>query len=252
LCTSITATSVHQMPGSTQAAKRGPDQAVALEQYRTAAPGYDRHMRRFARWQRMAIDRLELEPGQAVIDAGCGTGLTFPVLESAVGPRGRIVGIELSPEMVAQARKRAVAHSWQNVSLIEASVESADVDAVADAALFSFTHDILQSPLAVANVVAHLKPGARVASVGAKLAGGWSPIVNFFVRRSAQPYVTTFHGLDRPWRELERYVNEVDVKSLALGGAYVASARVADEAPARAAEHLRQKSTEQVPFRDND
>src|SRR5919109_3733045 len=98
-----------------------------------------------------------------------------------------------------------------------AAAEQASIDAVGDGALFSFTHDVLQSPTAVANVVAHLKPGARVASVGAKLAGGWSPIVNFFVRRSARPYMTTFRGLDRPWRMLERYVQDFDVKSLALG-----------------------------------
>ena len=196
-------------------------------------------MRRFARWQRMAIERLRLEPGETVVDVGCGTGLTFPLLASAVGPTGRIVGIELSPEMASQARERVAAQGWQNVSLIEAPVEAAQINTVADAALFSFTHDILQSPLAVANVVAHLNPGARVASVGAKLAGGWSPIVNFFVRRSARPYVTTFKGLDRPWRELERYCEQFDVKSLALGGAYVASAGLDEEAPARAAAELR-------------
>jgi hypothetical protein len=122
------------------------------------------------------------------------------------------------------------------VNVIEAPVEAAEIGAIADAALFSFTHDILQSPAAVANVVAHLKPGARVSSVGAKLAGGWSPIVNFLVRRSARPYVTTFRGLDRPWRELERYTHEFDVKSLVLGGAYVASSRLTNEGPARATE----------------
>jgi ubiquinone/menaquinone biosynthesis C-methylase UbiE len=239
------------MPEARQAADPGPDQAAALEQYRHAAPGYDRHMRRFARWQRMAVERLELEPGEVVIDVGCGTGLTFPSLERAVGPTGRIVGIELSPEMVAQARGRVAAHGWQNVSLIEAPVQTAEFDAVADAALFSFTHDVLQSPLAVANVVAHVKPGARVASVGAKLAGGWSPLVNFFVRRSARPYVTTFRGLDSPWRELERYLGEFDVKSLALGGAYVASARVADDGPARATQELRRMRRAQDPLRDS-
>jgi demethylmenaquinone methyltransferase/2-methoxy-6-polyprenyl-1,4-benzoquinol methylase len=226
------------MPEDEQSVDAGPDQAAAVEQYRHAAPGYDRHMRRFARWQQMAVERLQLEPGRTVIDAGCGTGLTFPMLESAVGPTGRIVGVELSPEMVSQARERVAAHGWQNVSLIQAAVETAAIDGVADAALFSFTHDVLQSPAAVANVVAHLKPGARVSSVGAKLAGGWSPLVNFFVRRSARPYVTTFRGLDRPWRELERYVDELHVKSLALGGAYLASARVTDDAPARAAQDL--------------
>jgi ubiquinone/menaquinone biosynthesis C-methylase UbiE len=221
-----------------QAAEHGPDRAAALEQYRDAAPGYDRHMRRFARWQRMAIERLRLMPGETVIDVGCGTGLTFLALEAGVGPTGRIVGIELSPEMAVQARERVTAHGWENVTLIEAPVDAAEFNAAADTALFSFTHDVLQSPLAVANIVAHLRPGARVASVGAKLAGGWSPIVNFFVRRSARPYVTTFQGLDRPWRQLERYAGEFDVKSLALGGAYVASARVTDGAPALAAEDL--------------
>ena len=223
------------MPETEQPIDRGPDQTAALEQYRQAAPGYDRHMRRFARWQQMAVERLQLEPGESVIDVACGTGLSFPLLEAAVGPNGRIVGIELSPEMVSQARERVVAHGWQNVSVIEASVETAAIEDVADAALFSFTHDVLQSPAAVSNVVAHLKPGARVASVGAKLAGGWSPLVNFFVRRSAKPYMTTFRGLDRPCRELERYAQEFDVKSLALGGAYVASSRLTDEGPARAA-----------------
>jgi ubiquinone/menaquinone biosynthesis C-methylase UbiE len=239
------------MPGDEQTVDTGPDQAAAVEQYHHAAPGYDRHMRRFARWQRMAVERLQLQPGETVIDAACGTGLTFPLLESAVASTGRIVGIELSTEMVSQARKRVAAHGWENVSVIEAPAETAAIEVVADAALFSFTHDVLQSPVAVANVVAHLKPDARVASVGAKLAGGWSPLVNFFVRRSARPYMTTFRGLDRPWRELERYALEFDVKSLALGGAYVASARLTEDAPARAAEELSASGQTRITFRSS-
>ena len=233
------------MPADKQAVDSGPDRTIALKQYHRAAQGYDRHMRRYARWQRMAVERLGLQPGETVIDVACGTGLTFPLLEDAVGTSGRIVGIELSPEMAIQARERVAAHGWENVSLIEATVETAAIDDVGDAALFSFTHDVLQSPAAVANIVAHLKPGARVSSVGAKLAGGWSPIVNFFVRRSARPYVTTFRGLDRPWRELDHYTADMEIRSLALGGAYVASARLTDEAPARAAEELSRIRLEQ-------
>src|SRR5437867_2461327 len=159
------------MPAERQAVDGGPDRTAAIEQYRHAAPGYDRHMRRFERWQRMAVERLWLESGETVIDVACGTGLNFPLLEAAVGPTGGIVGIELSTEMVSQAHERVAAHGWENVSLIEAPVETAAIDAAADAALFSFTHGVLQSPVAVANVVAHLKPGARVSSAGAKLAG---------------------------------------------------------------------------------
>jgi SAM-dependent methyltransferase len=199
----------------------GPDAEKAVEQYRRAAPGYDRHMRRFARWQRLAIERLELRAGQMVIDVGCGTGLNFALLQADVGPRGRIIGIDLSPQMLSRARERVSAEGWENVTLIEAAVEEAEFKGAGDAALFSFTHDVLQSPQAVANVVAHLRPGARLASVGAKLGARWNLPVNFFVRRAARPYVTTFHGLDRPWRELERYA-AIQQRSLALGGAYLA------------------------------
>jgi ubiquinone/menaquinone biosynthesis C-methylase UbiE len=182
-------------------------------------------MRLLARWQGLAVERLELEGGETVIDVACGTGLNFPLLEGGVGSEGRVIGIDLSPEMLEQARERVAAEGWGNVTLIESSVEEATIDASAGAALFSFTHDVLQSPQAVRNVVSHLKQGARVASVGAKLSG--SPVVDFFVRRAARPYMTTFRGLDKPWQELERYVTDLRVRSLALGGAYVVSASLA-------------------------
>lgn len=200
----------------------GPDAGAAVEQYRHAAVGYDRHMRAYRRWQAKAVELLALRPGDTVIDVACGTGLMFDLLEDAVGPEGRIVGIDLSPEMLAQARERVAAHGWDNVTLIEAPVEEAKIDVAADAALFSFTHDVLQSPAAVANVVAHLRPGARVASVGGKLGARWNVVVNFFVRRTARNYMTTFRGLDRPWRALERHAGRMEHRDLALGGAYVA------------------------------
>jgi len=76
--------------------------------------------------------------------------------------------------MLALARDRADSSGWVNVTLIEAAVEEAEFDVCADVALFSFTHDVLQSPSAVANVVAPLHPGGRFACVGAKLAGLWN------------------------------------------------------------------------------
>jgi demethylmenaquinone methyltransferase/2-methoxy-6-polyprenyl-1,4-benzoquinol methylase len=200
----------------------GPDAGAAIRQYREAAPGYDRHMRSYRRWQAKAVERLALRPGQTVIDVACGTGLLFDLLEAGVGPEGRIVGIDLSPDMLAQARARVAAHGWDNVTLIEAPVEEARIDVQADAALFSFTHDVLQSPAAVDNVVAHLKPGARVASVGGKLGARWNVLVNLFVQRAARNYMTTFRGLDRPWRELERHTGPLEHRDLALGGAYLA------------------------------
>jgi SAM-dependent methyltransferase len=213
---------------------RGPDQDSARRQYKEASSGYDRHMRPFARLQRAAIKRLDLSSGDTVIDVACGTGINFALIEEGIGPEGKIIGIDLSPEMLTQARDRVAAAGWKNVELIEAPVEDAHVHELGDAALFSFTHDVLQSRVAVANIVVHLRPGARVASVGAKLSGSWNFLVNFFVRRAARQYVTTFSGLRTPWALLEDYVPELESRTQAFGGAHLAWGSVSEEGIHRA------------------
>jgi ubiquinone/menaquinone biosynthesis C-methylase UbiE len=204
----------------------GPNRQRAIELYREAAPGYDRHMTYLARLQRKAVEKLRLQPGEIVIDVACGTGILFPLLEEGVGPSGQVVGVDLSPEMLAKARERVAANRWGNVALVEAPMEEAELDVEADAALFSFAHDVLQSPEAVANVVRHLRPGARVACTGPKLGARWNLPVNLVVRRIARPYITTYAGLDRPWRHLERHIDDLRHRDLALGGSYVAWGRV--------------------------
>jgi ubiquinone/menaquinone biosynthesis C-methylase UbiE len=216
-------------PGRSAAPERGPDAAAAIEKYRLRAPGYDRRMRVTRAWRRAAVDRLLLREGDTVLDVACGTGINFSMLEERTGPGGRIIGIDVSPEMLNEARERTTAHGWANVSLIESPVEDARIEAEADGALFSFTHDVLQSERALANVAAHLRPGARVAAVGAKWGGRWNLPVNAVVAAIARRYVTTFENLDRPWQKLGSRV-DLTVESVALGGVYLASGTVMGEA----------------------
>ena len=196
---------------------------LVVEKYRRASMGYDRATRRFHGYRRRAVERLTLWPGDAVVDVGCGTGVNFELLYQRVGPTGRIVGVDVSVDMLRQAEALVRSNAWDNVTLIEAPVEEAPLGDLADAALFSLTHDILQSDPAVQNVLGHLSAGARVASFGAKWAPRWNVPVNAYVWWKSRRYVTDLAGLDAPWRRLERALDGFRVEPRAFGGAYIAS-----------------------------
>ena len=199
-----------------------PNRSTALRQYRSRARIYDFELLLFEPIRQQAIDRLRLKKGDRVLDVGCGTGLSFTALEGLVGPDGSIVGIEQSPEMLERARARAEENSWRNVELISASVEEAAIPTAADAALFHFTHDIMRTPRALANVVSHLKPGARVVAAGLK----WAPVrtmpLNLFVWNAALRSTSTLEGLARPWSHLDPLLSDLEVEQMLGGTVYVA------------------------------
>lgn len=201
----------------------GPSRQRAQTTYRNAAAHYDSRISApFGRYRRRAVDRLQLQPGQTVLDVACGTGANFERLRDALGPEGKLVGVDLSPEMLAVARQRIAEHGWANVELVEGALEEVTLDGPFDAALFSLTHDVLQSAPALMNVMRNLRPGARVASFGSKRAPGWRVPVNLVVGYIARRYVTTVEGFEQPWRHLARIAPDLVVEPVALGGAYIA------------------------------
>ena len=203
-----------------------PDPALAVEKYRQHAAGYDASAQRTMGLRRRAVGMLALRPGDTVVDVACGTGLSLPLLREAVGPAGRVIGIEVSPEMMAVARVRCADAGWSNVSLVEAAVEEADPGARFDAALFNYTHDVLQSPRALERIFSFAKPGARIAIAGIKHPPPWLFPLRLYRLLKARPYVTTLEGLDRPWARLEARLANLRVRSTRLGTNYLASATV--------------------------
>jgi len=200
-----------------------PNRSTALRQYRSRARIYDLELALFEPVRQRAIELLHLKKGDSVLDVGCGTGLSLTALEGLVGAEGSIIGIEQSPEMLERARARATENNWTNIAFISASVEEAAIPRAADAALFHFTHDIMRTPAAVANVVGHLKPGARVVAAGLK----WAPIrtmpLNLFVWNAAMRSTSTLEGLARPWSNLDPLVADIQVEQMLGGTIYVAS-----------------------------
>jgi ubiquinone/menaquinone biosynthesis C-methylase UbiE len=63
-----------------------------------------------------AVELLDLKDGNRVLDVGCGPGGSFPYLVHAVGPSGQVVGVEISPLISINARRRIEENGWRETS----------------------------------------------------------------------------------------------------------------------------------------
>jgi demethylmenaquinone methyltransferase/2-methoxy-6-polyprenyl-1,4-benzoquinol methylase len=181
-----------------------PDRTKALASYSAMAEGYDATCKRILGIRADAVRSLALREGETVFDVACGTGSTLVELARLVGATGRVVGIEQCPEMASQARAKVDALGLSDrVTLVVSPVEEARLEWRADALLFCYTHDVLQSPAAVENLFNHVNPGARVAIAGLRLRPWWwGWPLNLFNLWRTRAYLTTYRGLMRPWSGL--------------------------------------------------
>ena len=140
-----------------------------IETYRKKAKRYDVTSRLYPapgypqRGQRLrAVEALQLRCGAHVVDVACGTGLNFSLLQEQIGPEGRIVGVDLTDAMLAQAQQRVEANGWSNVSLVQADAAAFEFPSEVDAILS--TYALTQVPECrevVANGAAALSAGGR-------------------------------------------------------------------------------------------
>src|SRR5438876_9162911 len=64
-----------------------------------------------------------LKPGETVVDLGCGGGLDVLLAAARVGPTGRAIGIDMTPEMLERARRNAGQLGLQNVAFHQATID---------------------------------------------------------------------------------------------------------------------------------
>jgi ubiquinone/menaquinone biosynthesis C-methylase UbiE len=188
------------------------------------APGYPQRAQR-----RRAVRALGLRPGDTVVDMACGTGLNFRLLEEAVGPDGRIVGVDLTDAMLARAQDRIETSGWSNVSLAQADAAAFDFPGEVDAILS--TYALTQVP-ECGEVIAH---GAAALSEGGRWVVLDLKVPDKTPRLLAQlgtGVVRRFASIDewigrRPWDAIRAAMQEelVDLSwtELFLGTAFLAA-----------------------------
>jgi trans-aconitate 2-methyltransferase len=141
------------------------------------------------------LDRLELDGGEVVLDAGCGSGRISQALAERL-PRGRVIAVDQSPSMVDAARKRLGPQFDVRVAdLLELQLER-PVDAILSTATFHWIadHDRLFERLHAA-----LRPGGRlVAQCGGEgniriLRGKVDEVL------AREPYAAHFRDWQPPW-----------------------------------------------------
>jgi SAM-dependent methyltransferase len=114
---------------------------------------------------RVAIDRLGVAAGERIVDVGCGCGQTLLQLADLAGPSGHVLGVDISPPMLARARERAAGRPTIELALADAQTYAfapGAFDAVFSRFGVMFFDD---TRAAFRNLRAAARPGGRLSFV---------------------------------------------------------------------------------------
>lgn len=111
----------------------------------------------------LPVEHARLEGGQTVLDLGSGAGLDAFVARRIVGARGRVIGVDMTAEMIARARQNAQSSGFDNVEFRLGEIEnlpvlSDSVDVVISNCVLNLVPDKAR---AFAEIFRVLKPGGR-------------------------------------------------------------------------------------------
>lgn len=176
--------------------------------------------------RKKAIKLLDLENGNRVIDAGCGSGGSFPFLLNSIGQTGEIIGVEISPATTINTRIRIDKNRWKNVIILEADAQEVKLSGRFDGLLMFAAPDVFASEKALSNILPFLKENARVVFFGAKISNkkyGW--ILNGLIRLAFTKlsFPSTPMIESKPWTIIEKHLENLVVEEYFFGWMFLAN-----------------------------
>ncbi len=131
-------------------------------------------------WKRLACQKLQLQPGDRVLDVCTGTGDLTGLLQKLVGETGFVEGLDFSEDMLIQARQRF--QGFSNIHFTQGDALSLPYpDHAFDGAIISFgLRNVTDIPRALAEMHRVLKPGSRMVNLDTCPTPEW-PILNLYI-----------------------------------------------------------------------
>ena len=201
------------------------------EVYRRRARFYDWSVNAYYligfRWwayRRRAVVLLQVQPGATVVEIGCGTGLNFRLLQERIGPTGMLIGVDLSADMLEQARRRVAAKGWNNVELVQARAADHDFPAGVDAVFSTFALSLEpRFDEVIAKAATALVAGGRFVLLDLRMPDNWlrnlAPVLVWLVR----PFAVSLEVANRePWKSLQLHFPQYSYQEGYLGLVYIA------------------------------
>lgn len=168
--------------------------------------------------RREAVGSLTLRPGDHVIELGCGTGRNLLMLSDAVGSGGRVVGVDLSPEMLHRARRRARSLGLQNVSLHLADAATFRSPEPVDAVLFSLSYSVMPNRVEALRLSwERLRSGGRLVVMDGKIPDGLIGVLSRPVITSLSQRTVLGDPNSRPWESLRDLGADVEISDRLAG-----------------------------------
>ena len=172
--------------------------------------------------RRRAAARLRLEPGHRVLEIGCGTGRNFPFLREAVGPTGKVYGVDLSSGMLRKARELCRREQWANVELTQCDAAEYIPPEPLDGIVFGLSYNTMPHHLAVLrHALKQLRPGGRIVIMDGKLPSGIGGKLVLPFGLWLMKHTMLGNPFIKPWDDLAALADDFAMEEFVFGSWYV-------------------------------